>query len=418
MPWARIIGGVVGMRVLHILGQRPDMTGSGMFLRNIWRFGSEAGDRLHLLCAGYEDDDFAGFFGEDLSTVRCGEAGGCEYADLIPGMSDVMPYRSRRYADLSIREALDYVDAFGARLAGIVAVFAPDVIHVHHLWLLAGLVERVDVPVVVTVHGTGLQQARLAPHLLELFADALPKVARFMAVSEDVARDTCSLYALSPKRVVVVANGFDEEVFFPPAESVEGSEGPAVVAAGKYVEWKGHDHLIRALAHEDLLTAELTILGTGPESRRAALLDVAERAGVGERLSLPGHVEAGEVAETFRRASAFALPSLHEPFGLVLLEALACGCPVVASATAGPKLIVDPALIEAGLAALVEPPADSSELERRRYETGLAEALGRVLDRGANASERREIASSVRGLTWRATYQEMQRLYKQEVPPC
>jgi len=387
------------------------MTGSGMFLRNIWRFGSEAGDHLHLLCAGYEDDDFRGFFGQDLSTVRCGEVAGFDYSDLIPGMSDVMPYRSRRYADLSTDGSRAYVGAFREQLARLSESFSPEVIHVHHLWVLAGLVEQVDVPVVVTVHGTGLQQARLAPRHLELFADALADVALFMAVSKEVADDACSLHGLPPERVVVVANGFDEDVFWPPDEWAGDAEAPLVAAAGKYVEWKGFEHLIRSLAHEQLGGAHLTILGTGPQGRRDALLAEAERAGVAERLSLPGHVTADEVAATFRRASVFALPSLHEPFGLVLLEALACGCPVVASATAGPKLIVDDVLIEQGLAALVPPPTDSSETECRRYETGLATALGRQIKRGVEASERREIAASVRELTWKATYQAMQGLY-------
>lgn len=403
--------GGCSVRILHILGQRPDMTGSGMFLRNIWRFGPEAGDHLHLLCAGYADDDFGSFFGQELSTVRCGDTPDHEYPDLIPGMSDVMPYRSRRYADLSLDGSRAYLEAFGAQLAGLVESFSPDLIHIHHLWVLAGLVRQVDMPVVVTVHGTGLQQAQLAARHRDLFADALSEVALFMAVSDEVAHDTRRAYGLPAERVAVVANGFDEEVFFPPDEWAGGSQEPSLVAAGKYVEWKGFDHLIRSLARPELRDARLIILGTGPESRRDALLAEAEAAGVAERLSLPGHVPATEVAEAFRRSSVFVLPSLHEPFGLVLLEALACGAPVVASATAGPKLIVDPSLIEKGLAELVPPPADSSEPELDRYDADLAAALGRQVNRRVDLSERREIADSVNGLTWRATYRQMQALY-------
>ena len=391
------------------------MTGSGMFLRNIWRFGSEAGDHLHLLCAGYADDDFGSSFGPDLTTVRCGGGPDAAYADLIPGMSDVMPYRSRRYADLTVEQGRAYLDAFSGRLIGLLDSFSPDIIHVHHLWILAALVERVDVPVVVTVHGTGLQQARLAPQHLPSFVEALSGVALFLAVSEEVGNETCGFHDLPRERVVVVPNGFDEDVFFPPDEQTRIPEPPVVAAAGKYVEWKGFHHLIRALAHDELRDVCLTILGTGPETRRQALLDEGEAAGIVKRLSLPGHVAPDEVAATFQRASVFALPSLHEPFGLVLLEALACGCPVVASATAGPRLIVDPALVEAGLAALVPPPADSSETEARRYESALAEALRQQIERGVEPAERCQIAASVSGLTWRATYAQMQTLYSRVV---
>ena len=67
------------------------MTGSGMFLRNIWRFGSEAGDHLHLLCAGYADDDFGSSFGPDLTTVRCGGGPDAAYADLCRAAATAGP---------------------------------------------------------------------------------------------------------------------------------------------------------------------------------------------------------------------------------------------------------------------------------------------------------------------------------------
>ncbi|MGD8328277.1 MAG: glycosyltransferase family 4 protein [Acidobacteriota bacterium] len=418
------------MRVLHILGQRPDMTGSGMFLRNIWRCAAAAGDQLHLLCAGYADDDFSGFFGDELTTVRCGAES--EYPDLIPGMSDVMPYPSRRYADLTVDQARCYVSAFRRRVDALIPSFAPDLIHVHHLWVQTGVAGEVDVPVVVTVHGTGLQQARQASRHLELFAGVLDEVALFMAVSEEVAADTRRSYGVPAERVTVVANGFDERVFFPPGEADEpvqrsssttqGAGGaersgdaiasrPLIVAAGKYVEWKGFEHLIRALGRAELDDARLTILGTGPDERRTALLAEAEGAGLGERLALPGHVPAEQLAAIFRRADVFALPSLHEPFGLVLLEALACGCPVVASATAGPLLIVDRALIDAGLAALVEPPAGDAPADAERYEAALAAALRARLDRRAGLAERQRIAAAVAHLTWTETYSKMRASY-------
>jgi len=108
----------------------------------------------------------------------------------------------------------------------------------------------------------------------------------------------------------------------------------------------------------------------------------------------------------------FALPSLQEPFGLVLLEALACGCPVVASATAGPKLIIDRSLVDAGLAALVEPPTAGAAAEAARYEAALAAAILARVGRGAAVAERQRIAASVAHLTWTATYSQMRAHYR------
>ena len=87
------------------------------------------------------------FHGEDLSFE-------------IVGMSDVMPYPSKRWRDLSAFEVESYEKVFAAKLVSLVQDIQPDLIHSHHLWILTALTRRIfpELPVVSTCHGSDLRQ--------------------------------------------------------------------------------------------------------------------------------------------------------------------------------------------------------------------------------------------------------------------
>ena len=110
-----------------------------------------------------------------------------------------------------------------------------------------------------------------------------------------------------------------------------------VVGVGRLVAVKGFPFLVRAFAAMKDREARLVILGAGPE--REAILAEATRLGVADRLELPGYVAAPW--EWYGRARCFALSSEVEAFGNVVVEALAHGLPVVATACDGPSEILD-----------------------------------------------------------------------------
>ena len=104
-----------------------------------------------------------------------------------------------------------------------------------------------------------------------------------------------------------------------------------VLFVGRLVAVKGVDTLISALP--DVLAgrpdATLTVVGGGPERDRLA--ELARRLDVASCVTFVGPVPHAELAKYYRRAALLVLPSREEGFGLVLIEALGCGCPVVAS---------------------------------------------------------------------------------------
>jgi glycogen(starch) synthase len=160
---------------------------------------------------------------------------------------------------------------------------------------------------------------------------------RLLRVADSVT--ACSAYVLGslpfPTRrqdgPTVVPNGVN------PADFVEASSRrarpPYVAAAGRLVRQKGFDILIRALASPELSSLHLLLAGAGPEQER--LRDLTLELGVEDQVQFIGQVDRVGLAELLAGATAFALPSRGEPFGIALLEAMAAGVPSVATKAGG-----------------------------------------------------------------------------------
>ena len=134
----------------------------------------------------------------------------------------------------------------------------------------------------------------------------------------------------------VVHNIVDTEVFSPPAR--RETEGPFhFVSAGNLIPVKGFDGLLGALG--EILSrgvdARLTILGRGEQKEHLSAM--AASLGLEDRVDFPGFVSRERMAEIYQTADAFVLASRAETFGVVYIEAMAAGLPVIATACGGPE---------------------------------------------------------------------------------
>ncbi|MBU2567114.1 hypothetical protein KKG46_06190, partial [Patescibacteria group bacterium] len=158
-------------RVLHLLSQRPSLTGSGVTLDALVRCAGDAGWEQWVV-AGVPDDDprpaVAGLEPERVLPLVFGAAGG-PLPFALPGMSDVMPYPSSVFSALGLGELEAYRAAWRGHVRAVVERARPDVAHVHHVWLLSALLKDAapELPVVVQCHATGLRQLELCPHLAD-----------------------------------------------------------------------------------------------------------------------------------------------------------------------------------------------------------------------------------------------------------
>lgn len=235
-----------------------------------------------------------------------------------------------------------------------------------------------------------------------LAAGARPEPALRIAVEGDIARHadlmiTSTLdesealvaqYGADPTRVEVVAPGVDLTTFRPidRAEArtkIGAGAGPLLLFVGRLERLKGVDIAIRALAMlraRGYADARLLVLGEdsrdADESEKERLKRVASTAGVRDAIEFVGSVAHHELPYFYAAADVCVMPSYSESFGLVGLEAQACGCPVVASDVSGLRSVVREGVT--GFLIARHDPADYAErIERLLADPELARQMGR-----------------------------------------
>ena len=178
-----------------------------------------------------------------------------------------------------------------------------------------------------------------------LIKEWYPRADNIVAVSDGVASDLSQLSELSPQRITTVFNGvdlhrLDELAASPVADPwFEGDAPPVLLAAGRLAPQKDFPNLLRAFARvRSRCGIRLVILGEGPE--RARLENLATDLGIAADVKIPGAVL--NPFSYMARARLFVLSSAWEGLPTVLLEALACGCPIVSTdCPSGPREILD-----------------------------------------------------------------------------
>jgi D-inositol-3-phosphate glycosyltransferase len=262
---------------------------------------------------------------------------------------------------------LPHMAAFAVQLYRRWRLDSPDVAHAHFWMSGSAALEAaapLDIPVVQTFHALGSVKRRW-----QVTADTSPAerigTERRLALSVDRVIATCAdevaelqLMGVAESTVDVVPCGVDLTMFRP---SWPRRPGRRIVALSRLVPRKGIDDIVRALPC--VPDAELIIAGgpaanelqTDPEVGRLRALASACR--VADRVAIVGRVGRRDVPALLRSADVVATVPWYEPFGIVPLEAMACGIPVVASAVGGHIDTVAP-----GRTGLLVPPRAPVEL--------------------------------------------------------
>ena len=317
--------------------------------------------------------------GVDVVHVPAGPPQVLPKDDLLPFMGEMGAWMARRWSD-------------GPR---------PDVVHAH-FWMsalatrAAGRRLPVRVPTAVTFHALGVVKRRhqgaqdtSPPARLRLERSVVRTVDAVVATCRDEVRELLALGA-EPRRLHVVPCGVDLDRFTPEGrrDAPWRPGATRLLCLGRVVERKGVETAIEALVH--LPDAELVVAG-GPDAGRLAedpdvrrLAACAERLGVADRVRLVGRTDPDGAAALLRAADVVVAVPWYEPFGIVPLEAMACGTPVVASAVGGMLDTVQPGVTGAHV-----PPRDPLAVA-----TAVRALAG---DRGALARAGRAGADRVRG---------------------
>lgn len=299
---------------------------------------------------------------------------------------------------MTITPALLYFWALPAVRRLLASGYDFDLIDAHYFYpdgVAAALIARkLGKPVTITARGTDIN---LIPQY------ALPRRQILWAASRadgmitvcQALKDELVTLGVTDDRVTVLRNGVDLDMFRPgdraALRSRYGLTGPTLISVGHLIERKGHDLVIEALPQ--LPAFRLMIAGDGPEE--ASLRVLADRLGVTDRVEFLGRRPHEELPDLCCAADALVLASSREGWANVLLEAMACGTPVVASNVWGTPEVV--AVPEAG------------RLMADRTGQGIADA---TRDLFSDLPDREATRRYAEGFSWDATTQGQLDLFR------
>ena len=380
------------MRILSITAQKPNSTGSGVYLTELVKGFMKLGHEQAVI-AGLDKDDMAEFpEGVAFYPVYF-------HSEALPfavtGMSDEMPYESTRYCDMTEEMGRKFRVAFGRSVLQAVEEFAPEAIVCHHLYALTAIVRELcpGIPVGAVCHGSDLRQLKKNEWKRQEILAGIRNLDAVFALHDIQRQEIIDLSGIALNKAHVIGTGYNNEIFSRGPETAAGRERKKgrILFAGKLSEKKGVKSLLKALKYmRSPERLELTLAGsTGNENERQEIEQLAAACPV--RTIFAGRVPQNVLAQLMREHEIFVLPSFYEGLPLVVIEALACGGKVVCTDLPGIRPWLDKYVKGHGVV-FVEQPEMAGEDEPFEaalpmFEKRLALALEIAFDREDNRPE-------------------------------
>jgi glycogen synthase len=253
--------------------------------------------------------------------------------------------------------------------------------------------------------------------------NAIEAADAVIAVSHGMKKDVLSCYDVSPSKIHVIHNGIDLAEYSQKSSMAAlkkhgiDPKKPYVLFVGRITRQKGIIHLMNAIPHIDP-DAQVVLCAGAPDTKEIAAEMEAGVAKIQKArknvIWLRGMLPKSEVIELYSHAAAFCCPSIYEPFGIINVEAMACGAPVVASAVGGILEVVVPE--KTGLLVPFQPRKDGTYEPRdpKKFSKDLAASLNKVL---RNPSLRAKFALAGRRraetqFSWSGVAKKTRDLYK------
>ena len=314
--------------------------------------------------------------------------------------------RGCRFGELDQNRRAAYAQTFRKKIEQAISLFDPDIVHVHHGWIIASILADFDTPYVITLHGTEYYAFNNFTEYQEVALRGLHGAQIIMALTEQERQRAISTYRIDPEKVVIVKSGTDTDMFRPlevdkeqllRGYSVKELDGPVVFFGGRLTAQKGVDTLLRAAEIYASGAPKPITLIAGDGDLREQLQDLAGQLKL-DSVYLLGNQSHEQMVNLFNIADVAALPSIFEAFGLVALEALACGTPVIAGNVGGFSQIVNEQV-----GCLIKP---------GDYRT-LAEKVTSFIKDGLKENVREKAAAYIRqNFSWQKTADNIESVYE------
>lgn len=256
---------------------------------------------------------------------------------------------AKRYKDLTDKEFTDVYQAFFDQIIDVVEDFRPDIIHVNHAsfltWIASYIKSIYGIPYVVTIHGTDIFQSTIDKRFFSLTGQALTRAEYIFSNSNYTNKWLLKVFRRKLKRKTrIIPCGVDLQSYTLEKDNKKinkkyNLEGKKVVIFVGRLTWeKGVEYLIKAASD---IKAEIFIIGSGVEKPALEELAVKMKTKNVHFLGYFGKEYVNELRELYQRADCVVMPSVcDEGLGIVILEAMACETPVVATKKGGIPLAV------------------------------------------------------------------------------
>lgn len=276
-----------------------------------------------------------------------------------------------------------YIKTFENAIEGTIKKFKPDIIHSGHIWILSNIASKYNIPTIITSHGTDIIGHNMWEQFHKYSNQAIDNCAKVIAISDSNKIDILNAFPNAKDKIIQLRNGYDQTIFKITEYNkkqvleelgVDREYKNIVLFSGRLVQIKGVDILLKAAkSYEDGNT--LTIIAGG-----GILLEELKKKA--EELELKdvifiGNQTQDNLNKLYNISDVLAVPSRIEGFGLVAVEALACGIPVVATNQGGLS-----ELINEKVGALINIEDDN----------GLAKEISKILN-GERKFKREELAN-------------------------
>jgi glycosyltransferase involved in cell wall biosynthesis len=359
------------MRILHMTTEFPPVIYGGL--------GTAVGGLVHALARG----------GDELGVLLVG--GGTSMAGYgRPAMEWQGGPATGGSADAGTEPVFFHVPWSGdvGAAARIAREWDADLVHLHTAWLwpFAETLLATGIPIVYTAHSVDRAEYEIGMepgHILEHSDDqgrAVAVVDRLIALTPDEASLLVHYYPQAEERIRIVGNGIDDsEEACRAAQRTRGGGPPLVLYTGRLVERKGIRDLLAAIPMvlEQIPDVRFVLAG-GPAGWSREALPAQwlppECLPYADQIHFTGWLQTGEVDAWYRTADIQVIPSRYEPFGMVVLEGMLHGLPIISTNVGGPATILEhgrtgllippfaPAALAAALLSLLRDPELRSRL--------------------------------------------------------
>ena len=257
------------MKILHLISQYPSKTGSGIYLSEVYKNFKAMNFTQKVLCAMNEDDIVEVNF-DDFEIVKFKSD---ELPFPVVGMSDVMPYESFLFSNLTGENLERYINVFTSKILNIVENFKPDIIFTNHLYIMTSIVGSLDLKckVFAFCHGTDLRQLYKNDIHKKFICDNIPKLN--------------GIFCLSGKQKEEIINVFN----YNKDKTYSKDAKIRLIYAGKFSRAKGIIYLLKAFEMvKDKYNVELILAGSGTGEEYDEIINYSKK--LADKVKLYGYM--------------------------------------------------------------------------------------------------------------------------------